>query len=288
MKCSVLSVLLPLTLAILPALSYADEVDKITEYDSLCVDEHLIAQRRIAALDKKVKRYSKARTDKIDARAVVIDVSEQAEPIPGIYSLQISLDQLQTKRYLRNEKLVLVGGGFDDEALLNRADDLEFNGFRNVEVLANGRRSALINESDYADKRPKSTLFYVGAVTALSTATTSYIPNEYLFVTWGGSLPSLNEYGINSTELEHESMNELLSNLDSLIDDTLANNRYTKIVLVISGDDDKRAILGNSKLAGNPNLWLIKGGRNALSHAVANTKIPPKRMRDHKFSCTLR
>ncbi len=269
--------------------SFAEDAQSSSDDLGYCVDEHMIEQRRLITLDNRVKQRSKFRTDTASKQAILIDVSKYSEPIVGRYSLSIELNIIQVKSYLKNEKLVLVGDGFNDEALMNTAYDLEFKGFRDVKVLVNGRRSLAISDLDKKAFQPlTSKLHFVDAVTALSAAASSSLKNEYYFLLLGGDLPQLNDYGIErSIVLDSKSQNfsELLNRT---VDEILQKNGRTKLVLVLRDNDQKRHILASDRLLDTPGIWVVTGGADALARAISNTKIAPVRLRDHKFACRTR
>jgi hypothetical protein len=267
----------------------AEDLEGSNDELGYCVDEHMIEQRRLVTLDKKVKQRSKFRTDTASKQAVLIDVSKYSEPIVGRYSLSIELNIIQVKSYLKNEKLVLVGDGFNDEALMNTAYHLEFKGFRDVNVLVNGRRSLAITDLDKKAFQPlTSKLHFVDAVTALSAAATSSLKNEYYFLLLGDDLPQLNDYGIERSIVLDSKSQYISELLNRKIDEILNTNGYTKLVLVLRDNDQKKHILANDKLINTPGLWVVTGGADALARAISNTKIAPVKLRDHKFACRTR
>lgn len=60
------------------------------------------------------------------------------DPLQGV--LEIPLDDLPAKSFLHNERIVLVGSGFDRAALLDACHRLRAAGWRDVRVLAGGAR----------------------------------------------------------------------------------------------------------------------------------------------------
>ncbi|MFQ3244721.1 MAG: hypothetical protein ACI9SP_001357 [Arenicella sp.] len=254
-----------------------------------CVDDHAIEQRRLTLIEKKSRKLAKFRSSVIARNSIVIDVSESSEPIVSRGSLAMSLNAVRTKAYLEGEELVLVGNGFNDEALMSMAYDLEFKGFRDVKMLANGRRSKVLSDTnEKSDATIVNRLHFVDAVSALSAAATSSLHNEYVFLLWGANVEQLTKYGIEYSLLSGEKPENILENLQQTIEDVLNKNRHTKLLLVFSNDNQKKYVLGDDKLQNVRSLWVLAGGVDSLLRAIRNTKIAPIRLRDHQFSCRTR
>lgn len=254
-----------------------------------CVDDHAVEQRRVAVALDKARILGKFRSVGVAKRATVVDVSGQAEPIVNYSSLPMSLNVVKTKKYLYREKIMLVGNGFNDEALMEKASELEFQGFRDVKVLANGRRSMwLRSKSAETDVKMTPSLYYVNAALALSGAASSTLDREYFFITIGNDIPKLHDYGVEYSMVSGQKYEEIVDDIKVLINDLLMKNEFSKLVFVLSSTDQEKYILANKEIANLENIWLVKGGISALNSAISTSKIPPVQQRTHRPSCYTR
>ena len=230
-----------------------------------CEDERFIAKRKEATLQKRVKQRPKYVTSHIPKRSVLVDVSEYKDALVDFHSLPMQLNQIRSKSYLRLNKVVLVGTGFDDERLIEEAEALELNGFRDVKVLVDGRRSS--------------------PTKALTTLASSWFPNEYTLIVWNEYSDLLTPLGIIPIKLDQPSYQQQLEGLLFEIDRIGQSNQYAKFLLATPDEKVYKRMIADSKLNGRNNIWFVAEGESGLIQAIVNTRIDPKRMRNHKFAC---
>lgn len=256
---------------------------------NFCIDDGALNERRAALREKEIKRLSKFRSGVIPKRSILIDVSELAQPLLKKGALTMNLSSVRAKTYLENEKLVLVGDGFNDEALMAKAAELEFAGFMDIKVLGNGRRSSLLNNSNVKRISPsKNQLHFVNANIALSNASSSSLEQEYSFILLGEGIPQLSDYGLSYSVLPFNKTEEFTSELEMLVDGIIAKKRFAKIIFVLNETDQKQYLLSNKKLSELENVWMLQGEEIALKNAISSSKILPVRARSHRLSCNKR
>lgn len=271
--------------------SYATAQQQTTDKNHLnyCVDEQALGERLEHLKREKSVKTLKFISSAIERRAIAVDVSGYSEPILGHYSLPIKLRSLKSKPYLESEKLVIVGDGFDDEFLANTAYELEIDGFRDVKVLENGRRSRFLsNLNEKASVSNSGELHFVSATRALSTAAVSNHENEYHFLIWGGDMPQLKNYGISYSVIADSDYISGLKQLEVELSKTLGVNKRAKLVLVLGDSNQKNYVRGNDLMIGTRSLWVLEGGVSSLARAIENTKVTPLKLRNHKFLCRTR
>ena len=253
---------------------------------TICVDEQALAERQQEFEQKKIQRLPKYRTTSLKRSSMLIDVSGMTEPIAKRQSLAMNINAVRSKTYLQDKKIVLVGDGFNDEVLMGKAVDLESLGFRDVKVLANGRRStALTNADNHSKRMHKPTLHSVNATVALAAAASSRLENEYLFLLLGEELPQLDNFGISYSSFLGANGEGVSAKVESVTNRALELNEQVRIVIVANDKSIERKIRASTNLDEISNYWFLDGGREALSQAIQTTRIVPTRQRNHKLSC---
>lgn len=122
------------TCALLPDEPMADSLDWSQERGAGSTDEERGASCLIEA-DKASDEQAQRSITWVDVRGAA---SIRRNPLPGV--VEIPLADLPGKSFLRNERLILVGSGFDGRVLLESCRRLRAEGWRQVSVLHGGVR----------------------------------------------------------------------------------------------------------------------------------------------------
>lgn len=268
------------------AQAFAEETQKSDELQ-YCVDEHAVNERKRIQIERLFQRIEKFRTDKIPSNSVIVDVSELLNPIEGLATMSINLDMIRTKSYLRKEKLILIGDGFDDEELMKKAVELELSGFRDVKVLGKGRLAAALRKykTSNVDVKNLGNISRVDSVTALSRAVSSSVSGEYVFVLPKDSNPFLKNLEAAHILLDDDDPNQFLKGVVNVLTDSMKKNKYVKLVLAIDNPQLEKFVLAN-KAAFAPNqVWFLNGGYQELVRARTHSIARPVRKRNYSLSC---
>ena len=254
-----------------------------------CVDEQAVIERNQRYSERLFKRIKKFRADKIPSKSVIIDVSQYVNSLRGMASMAMNVDVLKTKSYLKYERLLLVGDGFDDEMLMRKAANLEGLGFRDVKVLGGGRLAqALLNKEALTSSEKEKQLRVqknISPETALSHAVSSSIEGEYVFVLpkhaknmWDGL--EVGRYFLDGDggEGDQEQIHQILRN-------TISQNKYAKIVFAVDENEVMLLNLIKRKAVEYRHVWLVEGGFSGLQRARINSLIKPVKKRNHKLAC---
>jgi len=130
----------------------ASAVSQIIEEEAQCIDTSASYKRALlsSSRNKNYKFKSAYFTNAVTKDDVLIDTRIEStnkskfldRPLSGLI---LPIAEIKNKRYLKDQRLVLMGEGWNDETLAYEIDALKQRGFKSVKVLKNGVLSILDN-----------------------------------------------------------------------------------------------------------------------------------------------
>ena len=228
---------------------------------------------------------------KARATDTIVDVRQQRFDRPLINTrvngaLQIPLGQIKTKSYLKNESLLLVGDGLDGYFLEKTAKELLEKGFKKVKILEHGIVGLLNDKRLISDGISEFSLKMASAERLIGAAIgdKSVSLPAFKFINLSKSHTIFADLGINNEDYPYESHQLFYSSLRTKVDEIVASNKSSKIVLVHDDEAIYRGIFLAHQSFKRPNVWFLEGGNKALTNlkdkidrtSIARNKVVTK------------
>ena len=271
---------------------YSDETESVES--TQCVDSSTTYKRMLlSSVNKKrsIQVDDKFFVNKVSEGDVLIDtrvesIDQQQILLRAKSALMIPLNQIKTKSYLKEEKVVLMGHGWDDYQLGYELDNLKKRGFKFVRILKHGVLSIVDNYLIFPYIESKLPLHKVSADKILATALMENDLSSFLFMNLGQKHAVFEKYGLQSAHFPYNEYDGFYQSLKQEVEQYIGS--HEKLQVVITHDDPTiySKFFDATKTIKNTNFWFINSGNKAVF--ALNKKIAASIIARNKVNVSCR
>lgn len=246
---------------------------QIIEEEAQCIDTSASYKRALlsSSRNKSYKFKSAYFTNAITKNDILIDTRIENpnkskfldRPLSGLI---LPVGEIKNKRYLKDQRLVLMGEGWNDETLAYEIDALKQRGFKSVKVLKNGVLSILDNYLLFPYSKSKLSFHNAPADKIITNALLADKEfKSFVFVNLGEVHSVYERLGLQSIHHPFSSEGSIEILLNQIIEQHGKGNE--RVNIVFSHDDTAiyQSLLKYGQQAKNKaNFWFIEGGNEQV------------------------
>ena len=286
LRYSVLSV----ALLVLGSSSIAMSQSFIEEEPQQCIDHSATYDRllfsSIAGVPKDYVSDEKLYTSIVSSKDVLIDIRQDRfdrAPISTRVNgaLQIPLNRLKTKAYLKTENIVLIGDGLDGYFLETEIKQLKQRGFKSIKILDNGILSLIDDERFLGAPSSRYELRLADADRLVGAAIAQRKSGNFLFVNIGKKHQVFKELDLDTLHVPYNSYQIFYESLKQSVEKRLKENEDLRVVMVHDDPAVYEQIFNAKAISKWSKLWFLKDGNSSLldlRNNIAATAIARKRV----------
>ena len=221
---------------------------------------------------------------------VLIDIREDRLDQKAIQSrvngaLQMPLNQLKAKNYLKAERIVILDDGLSGYYLENEVKKLKSWGFKSVKILENGIIALDKSPQYQVESNSHFKSRFVDIERLLGAALIEQNSNNFLFVNLGEESSVLDQFGVESIDIPYSKYQIFYTNLKKELAPYLKDNKDINLVFIHNDSAVYREIFNAKTTKLWSRKWFVDSGISAMQVLLEKVQLTAQAKKRITYTC---
>ena len=221
---------------------------------------------------------------------VLIDIREDRLDQKAIQSrvngaLQMPLNQLKAKNYLKAERIVILDDGLSGYYLENEVKKLKSWGFKSVKILENGIIALDKSPQYQVESNSHFKSRFVDIERLLGAALIEQNSNNFLFVNLGEESSVLDQFGVESIDIPYSKYQIFYTNLKKELAPYLKGNKDINLVFIHNDSAVYREIFNAKTTKLWSRKWFVDSGISAMQVLLEKVQLTAQAKKRITYTC---